>query len=127
MYFKTFKTNIVRIYNIDNCNHDLFYSNNSINDKFKVYLYNKYSDKVNSYIKPFGFFSNKKDDITSINFRIGIYSNIFNKCKNKVSIIFEKYDNDKYMLTSNFYGIKNKNSYQILEDVINFMDNKFNF
>lgn len=125
MDFKTFETNIDRSYRIINLNHDFFYADGSINDKFKNYLNIKYKGKVDNYIKPFGFFNWKNDNITSFNFRIGVYGLISTKYTNKISIVFEKDNNDRYILNNNFYGVKKKNSYQILNDVIKFMDNNF--
>jgi hypothetical protein len=125
MDFKTFQTDIERSYDMNNLTHAFFYDDNSINEKFKSYLNNKYKNKVDSYIKPFGFFNWKVDSITSFNFRIGVHGLIGSKYKNKVSIVFEKDDTNKYVLNNNFYGIKKKSSYQILNDVIEFMDNNF--
>lgn len=122
MDFKTFQTNINRSYRMINLNHDFFYAENSINDKFKMYLDNKYKGKADNYIKPFGYFDRNNDDITSFNFRIGVHGIIPNKYSNRVSVVFEK-DNDRYILSNNFYGVKKKNSYQVLNDVIKFMDN----
>jgi hypothetical protein len=110
---------------MNNLNHDFFYADNSINDKFKDYLDNKYKGKADNYIKPFGYFDWKNDDITSFNFRIGVYGLIPKRYSNNVSIVFEKDNNDRYILNNNFYGVKKKNSYQILNDVIKFMDNNF--
>jgi len=126
MEFRDYTCNINRTYNIGIMTHDFFYAEGSINDRFKEFLNSKYDGKTENYIKPYGSTGNDGKYITSFCFNIGVYSNKeHNKCINSISVDFMKDEDYIYSLYKSFNGCKTKDGYELLNNIIEFMDNNF--
>lgn len=130
MEFENFDFNNNRIYETGKLTHDDFYEENSINDKFRIFLDEKYNGKVESYIKPFGYFSKEGDDISSFAVQMLDHNNSYKGYINQVHVNFNKKDENSYMLGMNcdgvlkykVFGYTEKLSKQLFNDAIEFLD-----
>lgn len=126
MEYTNYPCNINRTYDMGIMTHDFFYAEGSINDKFRDYLKDKYEGRMDVYIKPYGSFGNNGDCITSFIFYVRECSDIdHEKAINDITVGFQKLENHSYVLENIFNGCKTKSGYELLNDIIGFMDCNF--
>jgi hypothetical protein len=126
MEYTHYPCNINRIYDMGIMTHDFFYENDSINDRFREFLKDKYDDIMDIYIKPYGSFGNNGDYITSFVFYMSEYTDKEHSTViNSITVHFQKVENHSYVLDDTFEGCKTKSGYELLNDVIKFMDCNF--
>jgi hypothetical protein len=126
MEYKYYPCNINRTYDMGVMTHEFFYDNDSINDRFRDFLKEKYEGRMDIYIKPYGSFGNNGDYVTSFVFYIReCETKEHNKAINSITVHFQKLENHLYVLEDIFEGCKTKDGYELLNEVILFMDCNF--